>query len=143
MTIHHYAVTNVTYQLAEDGELPSVLGEPIAHSREGLVISGVLVIGLSVLFDLSEIAAIGSISLLFVHAVTHAGHLNITSETGASRLLVLLAVIFSLAAMALAFIYVSKESNQVIGILIGFIVVAATTGILLQKMAERRVKSRI
>ena len=62
MTNHHYAVTNVTYQLAKDGELPSVFGEPIVHSREGLVISGVLVIGLSVLFGLSEIAAIGSIS---------------------------------------------------------------------------------
>ena len=80
---------------------------------------------------------------MFVHAVTHVGHLKITSETGASRPLVLLAVIFSLAAMALAFVYVSKESNQVIGILIGFIVVAASTGILCQKMEESRVKSRI
>jgi amino acid transporter len=138
-----YAVTNVTYQLAKDGELPSVFGEPIAHSREGLVISGVLVIGLSVLFELSEIAAIGSISVLFVHAVTHIGHLKITTETGASRLLVLLAAVFSLVAMALALVYVSKESNQVITILVGFIVVAATTEILLQKMAGRRVKPRI
>lgn len=29
-----YAVTNVTYQLAKDGELPIVFGAPIAHSRE-------------------------------------------------------------------------------------------------------------
>jgi amino acid transporter len=90
-----YAVTNVTYQLAKDGELPAVFGEPIAHSREGLVISGVLVIALSILFDLSQIAAIGSISILFVHAITHIGHLKISSETGASRLLILLAAIFS------------------------------------------------
>ena len=138
-----YAITNVTYQLAKDGELPSVFGEPIAHSREGLVISGVLIICLSVLFDLSEIAPIGSISVLFVHAVTHIGHLRITSETGASRLLVLLAAVFSLAAMAIALVYVSKESNQVITILVRFIVVAATIEILLQKMAGRRVKPRI
>jgi len=32
-----YAVTNVTYQLAKDGELPAVFGKPIAHSREGVV----------------------------------------------------------------------------------------------------------
>jgi amino acid transporter len=138
-----YAVTNVTYQLAKDGELPAVFGEPIAHSREGLVISGVLVIALSILFDLSQIAAIGSISILFVHAITHIGHLKISSETGASRLLILLAAIFSLAAMVLAIVYVSKESNQVITILIGFIVVAATTEILLQKIAGRKVKSRV
>ena len=138
-----YAVTNVTYQLAKDGELPSVFGEPIAHSREGLVISGVLIIILSILFDLSEIAAIGSISILFVHAVTHIGHLKIASKTGASRLLVLLAAVVSLTAMVLALVYVSKESNQVITILFGFIIVAATAEIVLRKIAKREVKPRI
>jgi amino acid transporter len=87
-----YAVTNITYQLAKDGELPSKFGKPIAHSREGLVISGVFIILSLLLFDLSEIAAIGSISILFIHTVTHIGHLKLISETGASKLLVVLAV---------------------------------------------------
>ncbi len=138
-----YAVTNVTYQLAKDGELPSVFGKPIAHSKEGLLISGVLIIILSLLFDLSEIAAIGSISILFVHAVTHIGHLKVISRTGASRLLVLLAAIFSLVAMALALVYVSKESSQVIMVLIGFVTVAVTAEIILQKIAKREVQPRI
>ena len=138
-----YAVTNVTYQLAKDGELPSVFGKPIAHSREGLLISGLLIIILSLLFDLSEIAAIGSISILFVHAVTHIGHLKIIKKTGASRFLVSLAAIFSLLAMILALIYVSRESSKIIIILIGFIAIAATIEIALQKIAKREVKPRI
>jgi len=138
-----YAVTNVTYQLAKDGELPAIFEEPIAHSREGLVISGVLIIILSLLFDLSEIAAIGSISILFIHAVTHIGHLKIISETGASYWAVLLAALLSLLAMALALIYVSQTSNQVIMILAGFVIVAAITEISLQKIAKREVKPRI
>lgn len=138
-----YAVTNVTYQLAKDGELPSVFGKPIAHSREGLLISGILIIILSILFDLSEIAAIGSISILFVHAVTHIGHLQIASKTGASHLLVLLAAILSLLAMTLALIYAGKESNQVIYILVGFVVVAATTEFILQKIMKKEVRPRI
>lgn len=138
-----YAVTNVTYQLAKDGELPSVFGKPIAHSREGLVISGCLIIILSLLFDLSDIAAIGSISILFVHTITHIGHLKIVSETGAARLLVLLAAIFSLLAMTLALIYVSKELPHVIMILAGFIIVATTIEIVLQTVVHKRVKSRI
>jgi len=138
-----YAVTNVTYQLAKNGELPSIFGKPIVHSREGLIISGILVIILSILFNLSEIAAIGSISILFVHAVTHIGHLKIISETGASRLLVLLAAIFSLLAMILALIYVSRELNQVISILLGFVVVAAITELVLQNIAKREVKPRM
>jgi len=138
-----YAVTNVTYQLAKDGELPSVFGQPIAHSRDGLLISGLLIIILSVLFDLSEIAAIGSISILFVHTVTHIGHLKMTAETGASRILVLLAALFSLVAMVLALIYVSRQSGQVITILLGFVIVAASTEVFLQKITKREVTSRI
>ncbi|MCF6355359.1 MAG: APC family permease [Candidatus Polarisedimenticolaceae bacterium] len=137
-----YAVTNVTYQLAKDGELPGIFGEPVAHSREGLVISGILIIILSLLFDLTEIAAIGSISILFIHAVTHIGHLKIITKTGASRWAVSVAAILSLLAMILALIYVSQASDQVIVILIGFVIIAATTEIILQKTTKREVKPR-
>ncbi len=138
-----YAVTNVTYQLAKDGELPSVFGKPIAHSREGLVISGVLIIVLSLLFDLSEIAAIGSISILFVHTVTHIGHLKIISATGASRGIVFLAGFFSFSAMILALIYVGRGSSHIISILVGFVLVAAVTEVTLQKIAKREIRPRI
>jgi len=138
-----YAVTNVTYQLAKEGELPQVFGVPIAHSREGLVISGILVVVLSLLFDLSEIAAIGAISVLFVHAVTHIGHLRIISRTGASYLLVLTSAVLCLAAMVLAFVYVNQKSNQVGLILLGFLIIAGSTEFFLQKIYKREVKPRI
>ena len=138
-----YAVTNVTYQLAKDGELPSIFGKPIAHSREGLVISGVLVIILSLLFDLSEIAAIGSISILFVHTVTHVGHLKIINKTGASRLIVFLSATLSFLAMLLALFYVSKNSGHIIIILIAFVSVASATEIALQRISKRQVVPRI
>jgi amino acid transporter len=138
-----YSVTNVTYQLAKDGELPEVFGEPIAHSREGLVISGILVIVLSLAFDLSDIAAVGSISVLFVHAVTHVGHLRIISKTTASYFLVFLAALFCFIAMVLALVYVTGKSNQVGYILLGFLIVSVLTEIVLQKAFERKVKPRI
>ena len=138
-----YSATNVTYKLAKDGELPEVFGEPISHSREGLVISGILVIVLAVLFDLSEIAAIGAISVLFVHAVTHIGHLRIISKTGASYILVIFAIVLCLAAMVLALVYVSKQSNQIIFVLLSFLGIAVTTEIVLQKTNKREVKPRI
>ena len=138
-----YAVTNVTYQLAKDGELPSVFGKPIAHSREGLVVSGVLIIVSLLLFDLSEIAAIGSISILFIHAVTHIGHLRLIPETGASKWLVILAALFSLLAMALSLVYISERSEHVIGILVGFVVVAAMTEITLRRFSRKKVRLRV
>lgn len=138
-----YSVTNVTYQLAKNGELPEIFGEPIAHSREGLVISGVLVIILSLLFDLGVIAAVGSISVLFVHAVTHLGHLRVIANTSASRAVVILAALLCLVAMALALVYVAGKSNQVVYILLCFLVVATFTEVIFQKVFHRRVKPRI
>jgi amino acid transporter len=138
-----YSATNVTYKLAKDGELPEAFGVPISHSREGLVISGILVIILALLFDLGEIAAIGAISVLFVHAVTHIGHLRIISRTGASYILVVIAFILCLAAMVLALIYVSKESNQIGFVMLGFLGIAASTEFMLKKTKKREVKPRI
>jgi len=138
-----YAVTNVTYQLAKDGELPSEFGKPIAHSREGLVISGVLIIVLSLLFDLSEIAAIGSISILFVHTVVHIGHMKIISETGGSLFLVFIAAMLSAIAMVLALIYVSKSSGHVVYILVAFVLIASITEAVLQKIVRKEIKSRV
>lgn len=138
-----YAVTNVTYQLAKDGELPAEFGKPIGHSREGLVISGILVIVSLLLFDLSEIAAIGSISILFIHTATHLGHLKLITETGASRILVVIAALLSFTAMVLALVYVSKESDKVVSILVGFVFVAVITEILLQKLNKKEMKPRI
>ena len=138
-----YAVTNVTYQLAKDGELPQAFGVPIGHSREGLVISGMLVIALSLLFDLTEIAAIGSISVLFVHAVTHIGHLRVVKKTGASSLLVLLATVLCLSAMVLTLVYVNQRSNRVGLVLLGFLIIAGSTELFLQKITKREVKPRI
>ncbi len=137
-----YAVTNITYQMAKEGELPAEFGKPIANSREGLLISGLLVIVLSILFDLSEIAAVGSISILFIHFITHVGHLKLIRQTGASKTLVILAALTTLIAMVLSLIYVSRELNQVVNILIGFVVIALVTEILLQKIHHREIHSR-
>ncbi|MCF6340156.1 MAG: APC family permease [Sulfurimonas sp.] len=138
-----YSVTNVTYQLAKDGELPARFGKPIGHSREGLVISGILIIILSLLFDLSQIAAIGSISILFIHTVTHIGHLKIISKTGASKFLVFIAAVLSFTAMVLALVYVSKSSYSILYILISFVLLASFTELLLQKILKREIKPRI
>jgi amino acid transporter len=138
-----YAVTNVTYQLAKDGELPSLYGKPIAHSREGLVVSGIFIIVSLLLFDLSEIAAIGSVSILFIHAVTHIGHLKLANKTGASRIMIILAVLSSFVAMILSLIYISRELDHIIRILIGFVVVAAITEISLQKINRKEIRPRI
>lgn len=103
-----YAVTNVTYQMAKNGELPKVYQHNVWHSSEGLIISTAILIGFVLFFNLSEIAAIGSISILFIHALVHIGHLLKIKETRASKLVIVLAILSIALAIVLALSYTSK-----------------------------------
>jgi len=138
-----YAVTNVTYQLAKQGELPSEFGKPIAHSRDGLVISGGVILLLSILFNLGEIAAIGSISILGVHCITHIGHLRLIRETGANRLLVLAAVAANFTAVALALYYLAQSNAVLLYGIMGFFALMFALEFSIHKFSGRRIKARI
>ncbi len=109
-----YSVTNVTYRLARLGELPAVFGQPLGHSREGLVISSFMILIMAVFFDLSSIAAIGAISTLAIHMIVHIGHLRLLKKTGASLILVLLAIVVNLGAIVLSAIYLSSRQPSIL-----------------------------
>jgi len=108
-----YAVTNVTYQMAKNGELPKVYERNVWHSSEGLIVSTLILIVFVLFFDLTEIAAIGSISILFIHAMVHTGHLFKINETKASKVLVVLAILTIAVAIILAFNYTSGHIPNV------------------------------
>ena len=108
-----YAVTNVTYQMAKNGELPKAYTRNVWHSSEGLVISTLILIAFVLFFNLNEIAAIGSISILFIHALVHIGHLFKIEKTKASRFLIVLAIITIAIAIVLALNYTSKHIPNV------------------------------
>ena len=138
-----YAVTNVTYQLARLGELPSVFGKPIAHSREGLVLSSAAIIIMAVFFDLSSIAAIGAISTLVIHMIVHIGHLRLIKKTGASLWLVLAAIGVNLAAITLSAIYLSGKQPSILAWIIGFFIAAFVVEIMLRILTGRIIVKRI
>jgi amino acid transporter len=119
-----YAVTNVTYQMAKNGELPKVYTRNVWHSSEGLVVSTIILISFVLFFDLTEIAAIGSISILFIHAFVHIGHLLKISETKASKVLIILAIVTIAVAIILALNYTSKHIPNVGYFIAGGFIVA-------------------
>jgi len=137
-----YAATNVTYQLARYGEIPTAFGRPIGHSREGLVISSALIIALALAFDLSQIAAIGAISTLIIHMTIHVGHLRLVRETGAALWLIVLAVAANLSAIILSVVYLSTRSPMLIVWIAGFFVVSLVLEILLRRVTARIITRR-
>ena len=137
-----YAVTNVTYELARKGELPATFGQPIGHSREGLVISSAIIVVLAVFFDLSSIAEIGALSMLLIHMTVHIGHLRLLGQTGASRLLVMLAVLANGAAAGLGIYHLSKTSPLLLAWIAGFFVLSLLVEVLLHRLTVREVRPR-
>jgi len=137
-----YAVTNVTYQLAKLGELPAAFSRPIAHSREGLLVSSFIIIVLAVFFDLSSIAAIGAISMLIIHMTVHIGHLRLLGETGAIPSLIVLAVAANAGAIILGAYHLARSSPMLLVWIGGFFVLALATEITLNRITARSVKAR-
>jgi len=138
-----YAVTNVTYQMARNGELPEVYERNIWHSSEGLIISTIILIVFVLFFDLNEIAAIGSISILFIHALVHIGHLLKIKKTDASKFLIVLAIMTIAIAIVLALQYTSKHIPNVgYFIVVGF-VMAFLIEIGLRLVTKRVIKKQI
>lgn len=137
-----YSVTNVTYQLAKDGELPAEFGKPIGHSREGMVISLLITVVLVLFFDLGQIAAAGSLSVLLVHAAMHLGHLRLLKKTGASVILVVAALLATIAAVVMGGIYASRHAEGIVWMIVGFVLAAFLIEILLRLVTGRRLQGR-
>ena len=136
-----YAVTNVTYQMAKNGELPKMYERNVWHSSEGLVVSTVILIAFVLFFDLTEIAAIGSISILFIHALVHIGHLLKIKYTNASKFLVVLAIVTIAVAIVLALNYTSKHIPNVGYFIAAGFVLAFIIEVVL-RLVSKRVISR-
>ena len=137
-----YAVTNVTYQMAVNGELPKVYERNVWHSTKGLIVSTIILILFVLFFDLTQIAAIGSISILFIHALVHIGHLLKIDKTKASKILVVLAILGTFIAIGLALNYTSKHIPSVGYYIAGGFVLAFLIEIILRLITKRVVKKQ-
>ena len=137
-----YAVTNITYQLARLGELPGKFGQPIAHSRQGLIISSAAIMGMAVFFDLSSIASIGAVSMLIIHMIVHIGHLRLLDKTGASRAMVAAAIAANLGAILLSAIYLGNNRPSILFWIAGFFLTAFAFEIALRVVTGRVVVKR-
>ncbi len=138
-----YAVTNVTYQLAKLGELPCAFAKPIAHSREGLVISSLIVILLAIFFDLSSIAVIGALSMLIIHMTVHIGHLRLLHETGASKTLIVLAILTNGAAILLGGYHLGSTSPILLLWIGAFFILAFLVEVTLNRFNGRKIQARV
>jgi amino acid transporter len=105
-----FGSANVCYMIAKEGELPTTL----SHSRwkqltGGLLLTSLLVIAMTLLFDLSGIAMMGSAAFLLVYSIVNAGHLRVLKQTGANAAVVWLSLLTSIGVFATLAVYTYQQ----------------------------------
>lgn len=114
-----FGSANVCYMIAKDGELPIGLSRSEWQQLTGgLLLTAAAVIVLTLVFDLSSIAMMGSAAFLLVYAVVNAGHLRVLKATGANAAIVWLSLITCLAMFALLATYTWQQQPAAIWALV-------------------------
>lgn len=139
-----FGAANASYVLARDGELPQVFSRIIWEGGTGgLVITSSLVILFVLFFDLSGVAMMGSGAFLLIYACVNAAHLNLTSETGAKKSVIVLSIASCLFMLAFLGFYIYENSRTAFVTMIVLIPISLAAEWLYRKMTGRAMKTRV
>jgi len=83
----------------------------------GLLLTAVLVIVMTLAFDLSGIAMMGSAAFLLVYSLVNAGHLRVLKQTGANGVIVGLSLLTGLAVFATLAVYTWQQQPRALAAL--------------------------
>jgi len=128
--------------MARKGELPAFIGWPVGHSREGLIVSSAAIIVMAAFFDLSAIAEIGALMMLFIHVITHIGHLRLLTQTGAAPGLIILAILANGIAVALGAWHLAATDPALLVWIGGFLLACFLIEFALYGLTGRTVTTR-
>ncbi len=135
-----YAVTQISYTLAKEGDLPEVYEYNVYHNTEGLIISALLIIPMILFLDLAQIATTAAIAVLLIQGFTHTGHLFKYRETGANLWLVIAAIVGAFGAAWFAIDYTSRKMPNIVYYIGGIFFLAFLFEVLLRLISARTVK---
>jgi amino acid transporter len=114
-----FGAANVCYMIARDGELPVGLSRTEwKQATGGLLLTAALVVAVTLSFDLSGIAMMGSAAFLLIYAAVNAGHLKVRKQTGASATIVWLSLLTCLAMFAVLCTYTYQQQPAAIAALV-------------------------
>jgi len=142
-----YAVSQISYTLAKEGNLPETFDRNVFHNTEGLLISAVLVMPLILFLDLTQIATVAAIAVLLIQGFTHFAHLLKRRETNGNLWLILFAFTGSFGAAGFAVAYSLKSMPNLVYYIVAILVLAFIFEALLHllhegRMIERQVASK-
>lgn len=95
-----YGASRISYIIAKDGELPSILEKKIWHRPiEGLLITSGITLAIANVFDLSSISMMGSAGFLLIFAAVNASNFRLYRTANSRRSLAFLGMIVCIFAL--------------------------------------------
>ena len=135
-----YGATNITFALAEKGQLPARFGREVRASTRGLTISAAAALIMLNLMDLATIASLGSATSLIVYFLVNLGALRVIGGSALKRFVIFLSVLACLFAIVVWFVYTLQYAPRSFGIFISFLIIAFVVEGLLQHYHHRKIE---
>jgi amino acid transporter len=138
-----FGAANITFALAEKGQLPPRFKRKIKASTRGLTITAVAAILMVCFFDLSSVASLGSATSLMVYMLVNFAALKLLQPQRARFLL----ICSSVAACFLAIVIWSAHTVQTnpgsLLVFMGFLVASFVFEVVLQRVTRRRIRPTV
>jgi amino acid transporter len=138
-----YGGANVSYLMAEKGELPKFFNRKSWHdSKGGLIITSTIVILLTILLNLSNVAMVGSSVFLIIYAGVNIAHLKLYKKTNANKYMIWLAIIGCFFSLTFLVYYEISNSPLTLYVLSAVVVTSFLFEWIFRKFKLRSLKKR-
>ena len=138
-----YAVAEIGYTMAKDGNLPKIYEYHIHNSFEGLIVSAVIVSPLILFFNISQITTVAAIVMLLVQGTTHIAHLRVIKHTGAKVWVIYAAIIAMFGVAGLTLYSTYKTMPEISYYLVSTFILALFIEVLLRFVNRRVIQKQI
>jgi amino acid transporter len=135
-----FGVTNITFTLAEKGQLPSRFMKEVRASTRGLTISAGLALIMINFLSLSTVAALGGATTLMVYSLANFGALRLIKDAGFHRVLILLSVVVCVLTILVWTIHTFRASPRTLSVFCFFLVISFVAEWLLQRIKGRKIR---
>ena len=132
-----YAVTEIGYTMAKEGNLPKIYEYHLYQSFQGIIISALLIVPMILFLDLAQITTVAAIVVLLIQGITHIAHLRVIQETGAKSYIILLAILAMFGVAGLTLYSTYKTMPNIPYYLLGTILLAFFIEITLRVVTKR------
>ena len=116
-----YGGSRVSYEIAEDDELPHELTSTLWNQPVGLMITAVVTLIVANTLNLESISIAGSVGFLLIFAIVNFIGYKLSSKIGGNRIIPLLG--FVLCSVALVVLVIQQYSSNKLGVIVAISIV--------------------